>query len=65
MKNPRSDFYMGDVVRRTAKAALRKRVRREGMSDFKAMSRAHHMGLDHEGAAAEIEAIRQGIGLDD
>jgi len=65
MKDPRSEFYLGDVVKRTASAALRKEVKAKGLSDRRALHRAKHMGLSRVDAQGEIDALRAALDLED
>lgn len=65
MRNPASEFYWGDTVRRTASAAIRKEVARKGLTGRRAVRRAEHLGMTRVDAEAEIEQIRQALDLED
>lgn len=65
MKDPDSEFYQGDLAKRTGIAALRKEMRSKGLSDRRALSRGTHMGLSRVDAQAEIEALRSALDLED
>lgn len=65
MKDPDSQFYQGELAKRTGIVALRKEMRSKGLSDRRALSRGTHMGLSSTDAQAEIEAIRSALDLED
>jgi hypothetical protein len=65
MRNPASEFYLPDMVKRTATARLRKEASTKALSPRQAARRAQHLGLTSVDAQAEIDQLREALDIED